>query len=267
MHFIDTLNCCAKPWKILKAHPCYDAAKNRENRTAALILVHDFLRTPENQAQIKKLKQSYSNAIVLPVHALEAGGRNRIPEMFAEYIGDNTGFDVNDSIVQTNKVHRTGSDEWYRFAFRPSFDGEVKANRTYILVDDVFTQGGSFNELRLFIERNGGKVVQAAALSIGGYGDKIAPEPDLTKSLIDKFGKNKINLFLKEIDLYDGNYKPLTNPETFVLGRAPSLDFARDRIFEARQERRPSVGQDSSQEIKTTSIGIQKPEPGRGLCR
>jgi hypothetical protein len=74
---------------------------------------------------------------------------------------------------------------------------------------------------------------------------------------VDKFGKDELNLFLKEINLYDGNHKALTNPETFALGRAPSLDFARDRIFAARQERRPSMGAESVQDIKTKPIDFR----------
>ena len=183
MHFVDLRNCCARPWKLMENHPDYEAAKKQENRVAALRLVHDLLKTPENQAQLKMLKQQYSGAIIVPVRAIEAGGKNRIPEMLAEYIGHKTGFEVNTDIVQTNRVYRTGSDEWHRFAFRPAFDGTVQNNRNYMLVDDVFAQGGSFNELRLFIERNGGKVVQTAAISLGGHGDKIAPEPQLMKSL------------------------------------------------------------------------------------
>jgi hypothetical protein len=35
-------------------------------------------------------------------------------------------------------------------------------------LDDVFSNGGSFNEMRLFIEKNGGKVVHIVAMSLGG---------------------------------------------------------------------------------------------------
>ena len=269
MHFVDLKNCCAKPWKLLEAHPCYEAAKKNENHAAALHLVYDLLKTRENQSQLEFLKQNYSNAIIIPVRAMEAGGKNRIPEALAEYIGQKTGFNVNTEIVQSNKVFRTGSDEWHRFAFRPTFDGQVTPNRKYLLVDDVFAQGGSFNELRLFIERNGGKVVQTASLSLGGHGNKIAPEPQLTKSLIDKFGSDKLSLFLKEIDLYDGNYKALTNPETFALRRSSSLDEARDRILAARCQRKPSMVSESIQEIgnKTPAITSIDENVRRGIRR
>jgi len=242
MHFVDLENACAKPWKLLEDHPCYDDAKNNEDRIAALSLVHSFLNTPENLDQLSKLKQKYPDAIIVPVRAVEANGKNKIPWMLAEYIGKRTGLEINDNIVQTNRVHRTGKDEWHRFAFRPSFSGEVKAGRKHILVDDVFSNGGSFNELRLFIERNGGKVVQTAALSLGGHGNKIAPDPMIINALVDKYGQDTLSLFLKEVKLYDGNYKALTNPEALALRRSPSLDEARDRIFAARSQGRSHLG-------------------------
>jgi hypothetical protein len=154
----------------------------------------------------------------------------------------NAGLEVNDSIVQTNRVHRTGSDEWHRFAFRPSFSGKVTAGRKYMLVDDVFSNGGSFNELRLFIEQNGGKVVQTTAMALGGHGNKIAPHPSIINALVDKYGQDTLSLFLKEVKLYDGNFKALTNPEALALGRSPSLDEARNRILAARQAGRSSMG-------------------------
>jgi len=248
MYFIDRDNCHATPWKLLEEHPDFDAAKNHEDLIAALSLVHNFLNTHENQAQLQLLKQSYPDAIIVPVHAIEAKGRNKIPGALAEYIGKCTGIEINDDIIQTNRVHRTGKDEWYRFAFRPSFNGEVKSGRNYIVVDDVFSNGGSFNELRLFIEKNGGKVVQAVVMSLGGHGDKIAPDPDIIKALVDKYGPDTLSLFLQEINLYGGNYKALTNPEAFALRRAPSLDKARDNILAARQAGRSRSGANISRQ-------------------
>jgi len=248
MHFVDLENCHAKPWELLAEHPDYGAAKNHEDRIAALSLVHSFLNTPENQIQLRNLKRQYHNAIIVPVRAIEAGGKNRIPEALAEYISQETEFEINIDIIQTNSVHRTGKDVWHRFAFRPSFDGEVKSGRDYIVVDDVFSNGGSFNELRLYIEKNGGKVVHAVTMSLGGHGDQIAPEPEILKALVDKYGPDTLSLFLQEFNLYGGNYKALANPEAFALRRAPSLDEARDRILAARRQGNTRMGAESSRQ-------------------
>jgi hypothetical protein len=254
MHFIDLNDSFPNPWIILSNHPCYDAAKNHENNAAALQLVKDFLETTDNTAQLNSLAFKFSGAIIVPVHAIEVHGVNKIPEMLAEYIGGITGIEVDNTIIQTNRVHRTGSDEIHRFAFRPTFDGEVKKDRSYILVDDVFAFGGSFNELRLHIEENGGKVVQTAAISLGGHGNRIAPEPKYINKLIDRHGVDSVSLFLKEIDLYGGNYRALTNPEAYFLGNTPSLDRTRDQILKAKQAGRPPLGAKRNKENKEIKI-------------
>jgi hypothetical protein len=248
MHFIDLINACAKPWKLLEAHPYYEAAKNREDKGAAMRLVQDFLKTPENQSQLQRLRCSFPDAILVSIHAIEAEGKNRIPQMLADYIGRRTGLQVDDSVVQSNRVLRTGTDEWHRFAFRPSYIGSILPNRKFILVDDVFSLGGSFNELRRFIESKDSKVVHTIALATGRSGPEIALNPKTLNNLLDRYGKNKLQSFLKEIDLYGGNYNALTEPEARALRRAPSLDEARDRIFAARQKGVPSMGTERTQE-------------------
>ncbi|MDR2941705.1 MAG: hypothetical protein LBV17_03840 [Treponema sp.] len=90
MQFVDLDNCYAKPWKLLEEHPDYDEAKNHEDRAAALSLVHSFLKTPENQKQLQLLKQKYPNAVIVPVRAVEAGGKNKLPVALAEYISNFT---------------------------------------------------------------------------------------------------------------------------------------------------------------------------------
>ena len=72
---------------------------------------------------------------------------NKIPRTLAAYIGYNAGLEVDTSIVQTEKVGHTGANAWHRLAFRAKFDGKVKPDKQYILVDDVVTAGGTFGEL------------------------------------------------------------------------------------------------------------------------
>ena len=248
MHFVDSGSFGGKSWKALETHPDYYAAKNQEDRAAALRLVNDFLNTPENLAKLETLNEKFPSSIIVSIHAVEAMGKNYIPQILADYIGNLTGLEVDDNIVQTNRVHRTGTDEWHRFAFRPSFDGDVKAGRGYILVDDVFSLGGSFNELRRFIESRDGRVVQVIAMATGRSGSEIALNPKTLKNLIDRYGKDKLYSFLKEIDLYGGNYETLTEPEARALRRAPSLDEARNRILAARQAGLSPMGTESPQE-------------------
>jgi hypothetical protein len=235
IHFVEEWD-NPKPWRLLSEHPDYDAAKNHEDLDAAQRLVRDFMRTPWAEMCLQKIAP-YQDAVIVPVRAFERQGKNRIPQAAAGYIGSKTGFEVDNFIVQSNIVQRTGNDAIYRLAFRPQFDGQVQSGRRYILIDDVFSNGGSFSELRQYIEQRGGKVVHTAAMTTGGHGDIIGLLPQTRLDLETKFGVELLIDFCKECNLYGGNYKAFTEPEAFYLARSPSLDAARDRIAQARRER------------------------------
>jgi hypothetical protein len=235
-HFIDTENKYAKPWKELTAHPDYDAAKNHEDLEAAKRLTLDLLKGEAQQKQLWDLGEAYPYAIVVPVHAVEEKSRNRIPAALAGYISQVANLELDESIVQINKVSRTGKGSWYRFVFRPKFEGDVKQGRKYILVDDVFSNGGAFSELRRYIERNGGEVVHMAAMATGGHGEQIALTEKTRLDLEKKFGVASLQQFLQKAGLYGGNYKSLTEPEGYALLWAKTLDEAGNRILEAGQE-------------------------------
>jgi hypothetical protein len=237
MHFVDTENKSDKPWKLLSNMPGYGDAKDNENFGTAAKLVENLMETDENQRQLRNLKKTYADAVLVAVHAEEANGKNKLPIALAAYIHTKTGIAIDDSIIQVNKPQRTGNGALHRLAFRPEFDGDVLQGKKYILVDAVFSNGGTLGELRRYIESKGGVVVQAAALAVGNYGDIIAPRPETLKTLLDKHGQENVESFLKEIKLYDGHYEHLTEPEaSYLANRVHSLDAARNKIFKARQE-------------------------------
>jgi hypothetical protein len=239
MHFVDHQNLYGKPWVLLENDPDYDAAKNHNDPGAGARLVRSFFNAPEsrdqNNAQLKEIGKKFPNAIIVPVRAKEENDKNCLAMMLAEYMGKHTGLKVDQSIVQSNEVHRTHKDEWHRFAFRPKFDGPVEKGRQYILVDDVSTLGGTFNELRRHIEKGGGKVVQTAALSLGGHGDDLALRPGLRHTLIGKFGKENMGEFMQRNNLYGGDFEYLTQPEAIALRKLPSLEKA-DRLIAKAKE-------------------------------
>jgi proteasome lid subunit RPN8/RPN11 len=234
-HFIDEQD-NPKPWIILMDHPDYEAAKNHEDLDAAQRLVRRFLDTPWARNCLENIIREYPGAIITAIHAAEKNGKNKIPVTLAHNIAEITGLEEDDSIIQTNLVKRTGNDAIYRLAFRPQFDGQVRTNRGYILIDDVFSNGGSFSELRQYIIRQGGNVLHTASMTTGGHGNVIALSPKTRLDLEHKFGVESLIDFCKECNLYGGNYKALTEPEAFFLARSPSLDALRNQIAQARQE-------------------------------
>jgi hypothetical protein len=84
--------------------------------------------------------------------------------------------------------------------------------------------------------------------------------PATRDRLLDKYGEDTLNWFLEDIGLYDGNYKHLTQPEAFALGKAASLDEVRDRIIEARQEGRTRSSEEAVRERDAPRI---EQKPGR----
>jgi hypothetical protein len=146
-----------------------------------------------------------------------------------------TGLEVEGGGVQVNKINRTGKQSDHRLAFRPVFAGPVQEGMDYILVDDVFSNGGSFSELRSYIEDYGGNVVSVFSFATGGHGNKIGLTSETMLELERKYGVESLKSFLQEVGLYGGNYNALTEPEAYALLRATSLDEARDRILDARQ--------------------------------
>ena len=149
----------------MRAHPDYQAAKNQANREAARSLVVDLAKTDRLLAVAEK----HPSAIIVPVHAEEAGGKNQIPSALADYMGAATGLDVDTKIVQSSLSSRTAiSDRWQRLVNRPAFDGPVTAGREYILTDDVVTQGGTLASLKTYNReprRQGGRYGDAGRRS------------------------------------------------------------------------------------------------------
>ncbi len=213
----------------MKSHRDYQAAKSGDAIAAANVV--DDLIKPEKLIQ---LGQRHPNAIVVPVHAQEASGKNQLPSLFARMIGELAGLSVDTEIVQSNKVGRTGSNAWYRLAVRPKFVGEVHEGKEYVLVDDVVTGGGSLSELRQHIIENGGKVVEMVTLAAAQFSQQIALSDATRTALESKYDVELLKAFLKKEGLYNGEYRALTESEARTILSAGSLDTARNRIAEAR---------------------------------
>jgi hypothetical protein len=110
--------------------------------------------------------------------------------------------------------------------------------------------GGSF-------EKNGGSVVDTVTMTNGAksHNTRLSVTGQRILELENKFGVELLQHFLKEEQLYGGNHKAFTDAEARTLLGAASLDEARNRIAEARQERdwgiRPEM-------VPGTSLNIEE---------
>ena len=220
----------------MKDHPDYAAAKSGEPH-AAYRLAAEILQGESQQRKIKELGRKYPDAILVGIHAENSAGRNKIPAAIIHRISEMTGIEYDRSIVQMNKVGRTGSDAAYRLASRPKFAGAVQAGRKYIITDDVITVGGTLSELRNYIESRGGEVVQLVTGGVSENSANFALSDQTRLALEAKFGINALKNFVKECGMYEGRIEYLTESEGRYLLRFKSLVAARTRVAEARYER------------------------------
>ena len=192
---------------------------------AAMDLIDALMSDDKRRDKVLQLKKDHPNAaIACPVHAEEASGRNAIPFMFAQYIADTLGMEVADTIAQTVKAGHTGSDAWYRLTHRAQFEGEVEDGKEYILVDDHITQGGTINELRGYIENNGGKVVAVAALTASRGSAILSPSKEVIDELKARYPD--IDQLLRDGDIA-GSVEAVTNSEAEYIKSFRPEEFRR----------------------------------------
>lgn len=240
----------------LSAHADYAAAKAGDD-TAALRVARDVI-TPEFVQDVRAALPEGSKPLVVAVQSQEATGNNRIPRMAAEVLAQRLGLQVSEDIVQAAKVNRSGGDALHRLANQPPFIGRVEKGRSYVLIDDTLTQGGTLAQLKTHIEDNGGKVVLATALTGKDYSRKIALNSQSLADVRERFGS--IEPWWR--DQFGYGFEGLTESEartilTLDKGRLDA-DALRDRVAEGRVSGLRPVGEGAAGE------GSRAEAPGPG---
>lgn len=212
------------------SHRDYEAAKAGDE-AAARRLVSDVL----SKESVDKIRDVIGNREVLltAVHAEEASGRNKIPQAMADILGKVLHQAVDDNIVQTKRVGRTGQDGFGRLANQPEFAGNVRSDLPYFILDDTLTQGGTLAGLKGYIESHGGRVIGASALTGKQYSARMALSPQTLSRLREHFGGTGLENWWKQQHGY--GFDGLTESEANYLLRAGDADKIRDRILAARQ--------------------------------
>lgn len=218
----------------LKADGRYDAAKSGDWE-AALALVagqvtDDYFQSLEDMI-------GNNEVIVLPVLAHERTGRNKIPLAAATIISEMLGQEVSTSIGQAEYVGRTGKGIDHRFAFQPTFTGDVRNDVPYLIIDDTLSVGGTIAQLRGYIETNGGKVVGASALTAHPGCLNLRVTEKMLRSITAKHGDAMDEFWNEE---FGYGLHCLTQQEAGHIRAAASVDAMRDRILAARNDGRPA---------------------------
>ena len=201
----------------------HEQAKNGDAEAARRIVARSV--KPEKLSAFAK---QHRGARLVAVRSED--GKNKIPYAYAAELAK-YGLDIDDSIVQVAKAWHTGSSGIIRMIEHAGFDGDVKPGQEYILVDDVLTFGGTLNDLRMYIESKGGKVVACTTLAVGRNGHHLAIRPELVQQIYDKHGENIDTVLREEGIAYD--VSSLTDRQGRYI-RDLDVDTLRDRGAQER---------------------------------
>lgn len=216
--------------KAVKQHAEYDQAKagNVDDAAPAAKRLTAEVLSADALERVQGL--SLQNAVLVPVHALETGGLNRIPGAFAELLAGKLGLDIETSIVQANIVNHTGATGWERMARPPLFSGDIVARRSYVLIDDFVGQGGTLANLRGYLMSKGGVVRGAVTLTGRDYSAKLALRLETLAQLRMKHGHEIENWWREN---FGYGFDCLTESEARYLLRAEDADTIRAKLSAA----------------------------------
>ncbi|MBR3585086.1 MAG: hypothetical protein IKO00_03590 [Oscillospiraceae bacterium] len=196
------------------------AKAKKGDRDAADQLVQK-LSKPE---RLQAFAEQYKDALVVPIRGEGAGSKNQIPYAYAAALKVDYGMKLDEQIIQVQKAGHTDAEGIHRLMAHSVFDGEVIQGQDYVLVDDVMTFGGTLNDLRDYIESNGGRVVACTVLAVGRNGSYLAVQPKTVEEIYSKFGKEEINNLLREAgiaydaeSLTDRQARYIQNTDLFTL--------------------------------------------------
>ncbi len=209
-------------------HSLYEKAKAGDT-TSAYLLAKDLV-TDEAIEKIRQLT-SDKNMLIVPVHAEEAVGKNKIPVAVSAILAEALDVAFSTDIVQATKVSRTAKDGWYRLANPPMFEGKLPKNSRVLLVDDTQTQGGTFAALKGHIESQGGQVIGAYALT----GKQYSVQLRLSKETLESLRHEYSNIEPWWRDTFGYGFETLTEWEArYIIKSGKTADEVRSTILERR---------------------------------
>lgn len=116
-----------------------------------------------------------------------------------------------------------------RLITRPSFVGQVKSGRNYVLVDDVINMGNTLAELANYIISGGSDVIGYSVIVDDGRLKTLSPEKKIIDKLSARFGNEIEEIFGTRTDCLTAN------ESQYLLGFR-TIDEIRNRCLKAKKE-------------------------------
>jgi|GEM_PF-1371066 len=242
-------------------HTDHAAAKAGDTAAAYRLLKDVLSREAVDQVRAALGKEK---PIIVPVLAVEAVGHNKIPLAAAMALGQQLGLSVDSGIYQSVKAKRTALDGLGRIFQQPEFDGEVQPGKTYFLVDDTLTQGGTLAALASHIQQNGGRVVGSFALTGKLYSATLRLSPETLSELRARYGD--VEQAFREAT--GRGFDALTESEGRYLAKHDAPDAVRDRILAERHARVDGDGARSDEKGSAPTLTPERTDeapPSAGL--
>jgi len=167
----------------LKRCPDYIEAKQNGNMQAA----EKIVKRCTQKRQIEILKEKFKHSIIIPV----VSTNNMLPLALANHIG----LTVCLTVKCINSKQRKNLSAIERILHKPNFYGYIKPNESYILIDDIITQGGTISSLIKFVVESGGYVCAVVAVAYAKWSKKIIFGYANIIVLKSHFGNGILNLF------------------------------------------------------------------------
>ena len=211
----------------------YSAAKHDFDADAATEIVQTIVTGPQYDAIVQSVIEAGDSEIIVsyPHPTFENGYQNgdprkrvtnALPFVFAEFLAERLGAQVDENIEQIARIGRTKMKRWERFLYQPCFRGDVAPGAHYIIVDDVMTLGATFAALRSHIVGNGGIICAVAALA---HKDGVnQPFPILAPTIDERRGLYGDGLFEEWKETIGHDAQKLTQSEGSFL-----CEWGRDR--------------------------------------
>jgi hypoxanthine-guanine phosphoribosyltransferase len=213
----------------VKAHPDYESAKAGDPAAAMRLVA-----ATANEQLLDQIRATIGDhkPIIVPVHAVEATGRNQIGNAYGEWLSYRLGLPFESDIVQVNRAYHTGARGPERIVRRVEFDGPVEPGRDYFLADDFLGMGSTLADLRAHIEARGGRVIGASTLMASRGSGPLAATSAQLAALRAKYPD--LEPWWREH--FGHGFEGLTNAEAGYVHRSfKSADQVRDRLAAAGQ--------------------------------